>query len=96
MGNYRLTEQANRDLNRIYRHGLREYGEVQADKYFNALFDRFEIIAQQPLLYAAADDVREGYRRSVCGVHSIYYRINGTMVDIITIIGRQDIDLWLA
>jgi toxin ParE1/3/4 len=95
MGTYRLSENAKEDLRRIYRRGLREYGEAQADDYYNALFDRFEQIAEQPLLYPAVDDIREGYRRSVCGVDSIYYRIEGETVEIMAIIGRQDVEEWL-
>jgi len=95
MATYRLTENAKEDLRRIYRRGLREYGEAQADQYYNALFDRFEQIAEQPFLYPAVDDIREGYRRSVCGVDSIYYRIEGETVEIIAIIGRQDLEEWL-
>jgi toxin ParE1/3/4 len=95
MGTYRLSEQAKDDLRRIYRRGLREYGEAQADDYYHALFDRFEQIAAQPLLYPAVDEIREGYRRSVCGVDSIYYRIAGDTVEIMAIIGRQDVEEWL-
>ena len=95
MGTYRLSEKAKEDLRRIYRRGLREYGEAQADDYYNALFDRFEQIAEQPFLYPAVDDIREGYRRSVCGVDSIYYRIAGDTVEIMAIIGRQDVEEWL-
>lgn len=95
MGTYRLSENAREDLRRIYRRGLREYGEAQADEYYNALFDRFEQIAEQPFLYPAVDDIREGYRRSVCGVDSIYYRIEGETVEIMAIIGRQDLEEWL-
>jgi len=95
MATYRLTENAKEDLRRIYRRGLREYGEAQADQYYNALFDRFEQIAEQPFLYPAVDDIREGYRRSVCGVDSVYYRIEGETVEIMAIIGRQDLEEWL-
>jgi len=95
MGTYRLTENAKEDLRRIYRRGLREYGEAQADQYYNALFDRFEQIAEQPFLYPAVDDIREGYRRSVCGADSIYYRVEGETVEIMAIIGRQDLEEWL-
>ena len=95
MATYRLTENAKEDLHRIYRRGLREYGEAQADQYYNALFDRFEQIAEQPFLYPAVDDIREGYRRSVCGVDSIYYRIEGETVEIMAIIGRLDLEEWL-
>jgi toxin ParE1/3/4 len=95
MATYRLSEQAREDLRRIYRRGLREYGEARADAYYNALFDRFEEISEQPLLYPAVDDIREGYRRSVCGVDSIYYRIEGGTVEIMAILGRQDVEEWL-
>ena len=82
MGNYRLAENAKEDLKRIYSRGLQEYGEGQADKDYNAFFDRFEQLAEQPLLYPAVDDIRAGYRRSVCGADSIYYRIDGETVEI--------------
>ncbi len=48
MGTYRLTEDAKDDLIRIYQRGLREFGEVKADAYFNAFFKRFELLANQP------------------------------------------------
>ena len=33
--------------------------------------------------------IRKGYRRSVCGVHSIYYRIEEEVI-IVRILGRQE------
>ena len=95
MRNYRLTGEAKADLNRIWRRGLKRWGEAQADEYYNAFFDHFEQLAENPWLYQAVDDIREGYRRSVCGVDSIYYRIDGETIEIMAIIGRQDIDGWL-
>ena len=95
MANYRINEDAKADLQRIYRRGVLEFGEAQADRYFDALFDRFEEIAEQPLQYQAVDDIREGYRRSVCGVDSIYYRIVDNIVEIMSILGQQDIGGWL-
>lgn len=95
MGTYRLTEDAKSDLIRIYHHGLHEYGEDQADTYFNAFFERFELLADQPLSFPAVDDIRSGYRRSVCGADSIYYRTRGEIVEIMAIVGQQDIERWL-
>lgn len=83
------------DLHRIYRRGVLKFGEAQADRYFNALFERFDELAEQPLQYQAVDDNRNGYRRSVCGVDSIYYRIVDNTVEIMRILGQQDIDGWL-
>ncbi len=95
MSGYRLREAAKEDLIRIYRLGLREHGQRQADKYFDAFFDRFEQIAEQPLMYPSVAHIREGYRRSVCGVDSIYYRVVDGTVEIMSVLGRQDIETTL-
>lgn len=95
MANYRLSNVAKSDLRRIYRHGVREFGQVQADRYYDALLERFEQLADQPYLYQAVDDIRAGYRRSVCGKESIYYRIDGDMVEIMAILGQQHAEEWL-
>ena len=36
MATYKLSQDAKSDLKRIYKHGVREFGETQADKYFEA------------------------------------------------------------
>jgi len=82
MGNYRLTADAKADLRRIYRYGFETHGEAAADEYYAALFDRFDQLAEQPLLYPAVNDIQTGYRRSVCGTDSIDYRIAGETVEI--------------
>ncbi len=95
MAIYRISEDAKADLRRIYRRGIREYDEALADQYYDAFFDRFEELAERPYLYQAVDEIREGYRRSVCGVDSIYYRVEGDTVEIMAILGQQDVDEWI-
>ena len=92
MGCYRLSNEAETDLIRIHQRGVREFGEARADQYFQAFFRRFEELARNPMLYPAVDNIRAGYRRSVCGADSIYYRVNGQDVDIMRILGRQDVE----
>ena len=92
MGNYKLTEDAKDDLRRIYWYGVKKFGEVQADLYYDALTRNFEQIAENPHLYQAMDHIRKGYRRSVCGVDSIFYRVVDDTVEIISILSRQDFD----
>jgi toxin ParE1/3/4 len=92
MVSYKLNDEAQEDIKRIYKRGLAEHGETQADAYYDAFFRRFERIAEQPYLYPSVEHIRSGYRRSVCGVDSIYYRIVEDAVEIMRIIGRQDID----
>ncbi|WP_407943638.1 type II toxin-antitoxin system RelE/ParE family toxin, partial [Maribrevibacterium harenarium] len=38
----------------------------------------------------AVDYIRPGYRRSVCGVHAIFYRVQPDYVEIMRIIGHND------
>jgi len=91
-GNYRVTPEAKLDLRRIYRYGLFKWGEKQADKYFFALYDRFDQLVEQPFIYPTAENVRQGYRVSVCGIDSIYYCVNGSDIEIMAILGRQSIN----
>ncbi len=90
MAEYKLNEAAKRDLKRIYRRGLDQHGEAQADEYYYAFFVRFDQIGEQPYLYQAVDYIKAGYRRSVCGEESIYYRVVEGMPEIMRILGRQD------
>ena len=91
MTNYLLSNQAKEDLIRIHQYGANRFGMDQADKYFNSFFDYFELISQQPYSFKSVDYIKPGYRRCVCGVHGIYYRISDDVVEIMTIVGRQDL-----
>lgn len=88
---YRLSNEAKEDLIRIHQYGIEKSGMDQADKYFNTFFKYFDIIAQQPFSFESIDYIRKGYRRCACGSDSIYYRINNGIVEIMVIVGRQDV-----
>jgi len=67
------------------------FGLRQADAYFDGIVNRFQKIADQPELYPAIDQIRQGYHRSVYKSHSIYYHINLDDIVIVRILGQQDI-----
>jgi len=91
MANYKLSNEAKDDLIRIHHYGVEKFGMQQADKYFDSFFEYFDIIAKQPFSFESVDFIRKGYRRCVCGSDSIYYKINEDLVEIISIVGRQDL-----
>ena len=91
MANYRLSNQAKEDLIRIHHYGVEKFGMAQADKYFDSFFKYFDIINQRPFSFESVDYIKKGYRRCVCGSDSIYFRINNGTVEIMAIIGRQDL-----
>jgi toxin ParE1/3/4 len=88
---YRLSNAAKDDLIRIHHYGVYKFGVRQADKYFDKFFKYFEIISQRPYSFESVDYIKQGYRRCVCGVDSIYYRIVDETVEIMAIVGRQDL-----
>lgn len=89
---YKLSNLAREDLIRIHHYGVQKFGMAQADKYFNSFFEHFELIAQRPYSFESVDFIKEGYRRCVCGADSIYFKVNNDVIEIMTIIGRQDLN----
>jgi len=93
MINYRLSNTAKEDLIRIHHYEIKTFGERQADKYFNSFFEYFDRISKSPYSFESVEYIKIGYRKCVCGSDSIYFRINENdkVVEIIAIIGRQDL-----
>jgi toxin ParE1/3/4 len=92
MAKYKLSNEAKNDLIRIHQYGIEKFGETQADKYFESFFKYFDIIAERPFSFESVDYIRNTYRRCVCGSDSIYFRVNGSVVEIMAIVGRQDLE----
>ena len=92
MAKYRLSNEAKNDLIRIHQYGVVKFGMTQADKYFESFFEYFDIIAQRPFSFESVDYIKNDYRRCVCGIDSIYFKVNEDIVEIMAIIGRQDLN----
>lgn len=92
MADYKLSNDAKEDLIRIHQYGVKKFGMQQADRYFESFFDYFEIIAERPFAFESVDYIKSGYRRCVCGSDSIFYKINNSLVEIMAIVGRQDLE----
>ena len=60
-----------------------------------AYFENFNIITERPFSFESVDYIKLGYRRCACGSDSIYYRINNNIIEIMTIIGKQDLNTVL-
>jgi toxin ParE1/3/4 len=91
MADYKLSNLAKEDLIRIHRYGVVKFGTAQADKYFDSFFENFDIIAKNPFSFESVAYIKTEYRRCVCGSDSIYYKINNNIVEIMAIVGKQDI-----
>jgi toxin ParE1/3/4 len=92
MSKYRISNEAKEDLIRIHQYGVKKFGERQADRYFETFFEYFDLISKQPLSFEKVDFIKAGYHRCVCGSDSIFYRLNDDCVEIMAIIGRQNLN----
>lgn len=91
MAKYRLSNEAKNDLIRIHQYGVKKFGMPQADRYFNSFFEYFDIIADRPFSFRSVDYLKKDYRRCVCGADSIYFKVNENVIEVMAIIGRQDL-----
>ena len=90
MKGYRLTVAAQKDMDQLLDRGIDDYGVDVAIEYYDRIERRFTALVEQPRLYHAVNEIHVGYRRTVCGVHSIYYRIDPEEIVIARILKRQD------
>ena len=95
MGNYLLSTQAKEDLYRIYQYGILNFGEKKAEEYFDNFFKNFERIAMNPFHFPSAEYIRKDYRKCISGEDTIYFKVEKSIVLIVTIIRSQDIGISL-
>ncbi|MFT5663600.1 MAG: toxin ParE1/3/4 [Gammaproteobacteria bacterium] len=87
---YRLREAAAEDLIQIALYSFENFGLERSEKYRDKLKKQFAVIASNSLRFVSVDYIKMDYHQSVCGSHSIYYRIEKKGVLILRILGQQD------
>ncbi len=92
MAKYKLSNTAKEDLIRIHHYGVKKIGMTQADKYFDSFFEYFDMITQRPFSFESVDYIKKGYRRCVCESDSIYFKVNIDILEIMAIVGKQDLN----
>jgi toxin ParE1/3/4 len=98
VGTLRFSRRAEADLLSIDAHTLRIWGEHQRLLYMDHLEECCKMLAENPALARACDDVRRGLRRMECGRHVVFFRkdVKGILVWRILhqsmLPGRQAID----
>jgi toxin ParE1/3/4 len=91
MAQWRLSRQAERDLDAIWLFSADRFGTEQADRMLERLEEQFRLLAAQPRSGRARDDVRPGLRSVAIESYLIFYRVSSPGVRIIRIWhGRQD------
>jgi toxin ParE1/3/4 len=74
MAEFRFSRGAEADLLSIGAYTLRTWGEDQTIRYIDDLEACCQMLADNPTLGRACDEVRPGLRRMECGQHVVFYR----------------------
>ena len=66
MYKYKLSFEAEEDIKRIFEYGLGSFGLMQANKYYDMLFECFSKIASNPYLFPEVTKYQNVQRFCVC------------------------------
>lgn len=92
MSEYRLRPAAIADLDEIWEYTVRLWGTTQAERYLEGLRDAFDVLADQPGVGRARNDLHPGLLVSLYSRHLIFYQRAGWGIDIVRILhGSLDI-----
>lgn len=89
--NFKISKEAEIDLENIWLYTFETWSKEQADRYFNLIFEEIEYLTQNPNSGKDYSHIREGYYRSKVKSHFIFYRINlkENVLEIIRILHQQ-------
>ena len=91
---YRLTRRAEEDIIDIYRRGMEDFGETQADSYHAMLEKSFERLALFPQMARERRELRPPVRVHPVGAHVILYLIENDR-DILIVRIRHQREDWI-
>lgn len=92
---YKISQEANNDLEKIWLYTIENWSLKQADRYFNLILDEIEYIAQNSESGKDFGPIRKDYYRSKVKSHLIFYKINEKkqVVEVIRILHqRMDVE----
>jgi toxin ParE1/3/4 len=91
--NYRISEKAINDLERIWLYTFNKWSLEQADRYHNLIINEIEFIVDNFNLNRKMDYIRQGYRISKVKSHLIFFKkTEDDIIEVIRIL-HQNMDI---
>ncbi len=88
---YRISKEAQNDLENIWLFTFETWSAEQADRYYNLILNEIEYLTANPNSGKEYGHIRDGYFRSKVKSHFVFYRINTkeSEIEIIRILHQQ-------
>jgi toxin ParE1/3/4 len=77
---------AKQDLKNIWLYSFKNWGEAQADCYFDELNAGFRLLVENPELGLACDYIYDGYRQFHINRHLVFYRVTASKIHIVRVL----------
>ena len=88
--NYQISVKANEDIEAIWLYTFENWGQEQADRYYNLILNEIEYIAENFESGKSMEFLRKGYRATKVKSHLIFYRKNKkNTVEIIRVLHQK-------
>ncbi len=82
----KVSDEADRDVDRLHEYGIAVYGEQQADGYLISLLGEYRRIVAWPLAFRERHDVRPPVRLRPFRAHNIFYDVTQDTVTIVRVL----------
>lgn len=82
---FNITPRTKEDLRQIWRYSKKTWGKRQADQYVTAIYNRFEWLLDNQILWKYRPEIKEGYYSYQQENHIIFFTQNTNSINIIGI-----------
>jgi toxin ParE1/3/4 len=89
MGVYKLSNKAEIDLAAMYEFGIYKFGITQAQKYFYAMHEAFEVLSENIDLGRDASEFIEDLNRFSYKAHTIFYMQTASGIFILRVLSQR-------
>lgn len=97
MRNVRLAKLADRDLREIYKYSARQFGEAQAERYYDGLWRCFLFLAEHPTIGRLRTELSPPARSHHHQRHVVFYDVAEDHILIIRVLHeRMDVGRHLG
>jgi len=80
--NYKITNEASYDLEKIWLYTFENWSKEQADRYINLIIDEIEYLCLKPDSGKNFGHIRKGYLMSKVKSHLVFYKINNKKAEL--------------
>jgi toxin ParE1/3/4 len=85
----RLSPLAQSDLNEIWAYSVSQWDEAQAQAYLMGIDATMKLLAHNPRMGMAINEIRQGYFKFPVALHLLIYRLKTDAIELMRVLHRR-------